>query len=153
MGVLAMIADLEDGLVSAGYRPTRQRRAVFNSLVALDNHPTAEEVFTAVRHELPHISLATVYKALESLTVAGLASKLGCCEGSTRYDARMDGHYHARCRCCGAVADVDEDRVVAAALGAVHPPLATTERFRLEFVGVCEPCQLRGPNRLTSLLH
>lgn len=146
-------ADFEESLASAGYRPTRQRRAVFNCLTAMHHHPTAEEVFIAVRRELPHISLATVYKALESLATSGLARKLGGCEGSTRFDARVEAHYHARCRVCGAVSDVDENPVVAAALRAMNLPLAAVERIQLEFVGQCDGCRPLGAGRGASALH
>ncbi len=136
-----MSSELDDTLTTAGFRPTRQRRAVFECLAGMKNHPTAEQVFAAVRHELPHISLATVYKALESLAVAGLACRLGCGEGSARYDARMDDHYHARCRVCGQVSDVDAAPSVQQALDAIRRPLARTDWVRLEFVGVCEHCR------------
>lgn len=132
---------LEENLTTAGFRPTRQRRAVFECLLAMRNHPTAEEVFAAVRHELPHISLATVYKALESLAVAGMAFKLGGGEGSARYDARMDDHYHARCRSCSAVLDVEPTEAMGAALRTVRTPLCGVDRVRLEFVGVCDRCR------------
>ena len=41
-----------------------------------DIEAIAEQVFSAVRHELPHISLATIYKALDALVDAGLARRL-----------------------------------------------------------------------------
>ena len=40
------------------------------------HHPTAEEVYHAVRSAIPKISLATVYKALEALVATGMAAKL-----------------------------------------------------------------------------
>jgi Fe2+ or Zn2+ uptake regulation protein len=140
-----MNADLDISLASAGFRPTRQRRAVFDSLTAMKTHPTAEEVFSVVRRDLPHISLATVYKALESLAAAGLALKLGCAEGSARYDARVDAHYHTRCRVCGGVADVEAGDRILGALRELPVPLAALEHVRLEFHGVCARCHALGP--------
>ena len=131
---------LDENLQTAGFRPTRQRRAVFECLAGMRNHPTAEEVFASVRHDLPHISLATVYKALESLAVAGMACKLGGGQGSARYDARMDEHYHARCRSCGTVLDIEPNDATSAALHTLLHPLAEVDRVRIEFVGVCEHC-------------
>ena len=52
-------------LEAAGCRYTTQRAAVFGFLERVKTHPTAEEVYLAVRRALPRISLATVYKALE----------------------------------------------------------------------------------------
>jgi Fe2+ or Zn2+ uptake regulation protein len=56
--------------------------------------------------EIPDISLATVYKSLETLVGCGLAVKLTYGDGSARYDGRTDPHPHARCLTCGAVLDV-----------------------------------------------
>ena len=61
------LAELRQALEKAGRRFTKQRAAVFRYLHAVESHPTAEQVFAAVRRSLPHISLATVYKALDSL--------------------------------------------------------------------------------------
>ncbi len=64
-------------------------------------HPTAEQVFAAVRREIPHISLGTVYKALEALVAAGVASRLDSAAGPARY-----AHYHYRCDRTGEVCDL-----------------------------------------------
>src|SRR5437764_11326388 len=89
-------SELRQALARAGWRFTRQRAAVFDYLRAVDSHPTAEDVYTAVRHEIPTISLATVYKALEALVDAKLAAKIAHADGPARYDCRSDSHYHIR---------------------------------------------------------
>ena len=93
-------------LDQAGWRCTRQRAAVFACLQTADCHPTAEQVFASVRRQLPHISLATVYKALEALVSAGLAARIAHESGAARYDARSDAHYHLRCERTGEVRDL-----------------------------------------------
>jgi Fe2+ or Zn2+ uptake regulation protein len=100
-------AQLRQALDLAGCRFTRQRAAVFHYLRAVPTHPTAEEVYTAVRRTVPNISLATVYKALEALVACSLATKLATGEGPARYDCRCDNHYHVRCLKSGQVRDVD----------------------------------------------
>ena len=98
--------DLRDALEHAGRRFTRQRAAVFDHLRAVECHPTAEEVYDAVRRDIPDISLATVYKALETLVDCGLASKISSGDGPSRYDCRSDDHYHLRCLKTGQVRDL-----------------------------------------------
>jgi Fe2+ or Zn2+ uptake regulation protein len=100
-------AELRKALEQAGWRFTRQRAAVFDHLRAASSHPTAEEVFTAVRRRLPNISLATVYKALEALVDAGLANKLAYADGPARFDCRSDHHYHFRCLDTGQIRDLE----------------------------------------------
>jgi Fe2+ or Zn2+ uptake regulation protein len=98
--------ELRLALEKAGWRFTRQRAAVFAYLRSADCHPTAEQVFRAVRGQLPHISLATVYKALEALVDARLAARLPAGDGPARYDGRGDAHYHLRCERTGQVRDL-----------------------------------------------
>lgn len=99
-------AELRQALEKAGRRFTRQRSAVFATLKAVDSHPTAEQVFAAVRRTLPHISLATVYKALDALVAAGVAARLVSEDGTARYDGRSEAHYHLRCLQTGQVRDL-----------------------------------------------
>jgi Fur family peroxide stress response transcriptional regulator len=98
--------ELRRALDRAGWRFTRQRAAVWIYLLSVDFHPTAEQVFAAVRHEMPHISLATVYKALEALVDAGVAARLDGDAGPARYDGRSEAHYHYRCDRTGRLCDL-----------------------------------------------
>jgi Fe2+ or Zn2+ uptake regulation protein len=99
--------ELRDALDEAGWRFTRQRAAVFEYIRSVDSHPTAEEVFAAVRKRIPKISLATVYKSLEALVDCRLAAKLAFADGPARYDCRNDQHYHLRCLKTGRIRDLD----------------------------------------------
>ena len=133
---------LREALESNGQRFTEQRAAVYRFLVGTDVHPTADDVFTSVRHDIPDISLATVYKSLETLVGCGLATKLTYGDGSARYDGRTDPHHHARCLQCGKVMDVPTN-IDAQNLIGVMPPVAgfAVEGYRLELVGYCSDCQ------------
>jgi Fe2+ or Zn2+ uptake regulation protein len=133
-------ATLRGVLEAHGQRFTEQRAAVYRFLSATVDHPTADEVFTAVRGQISDISLATVYKALETLVTCSLATKLTYGDGSARYDARTDEHIHARCLRCGSVRDVD-GRSVEGTLPAIRPTDGfQVEGYRLEVVGYCSRC-------------
>jgi Fe2+ or Zn2+ uptake regulation protein len=133
---------LRRALERTGHRYTGQRAAVYRFLHDTTSHPTADQVFQGVRAEVPGISLATVYKSLETLVGCGLASKLSYSDGSARYDARTDPHHHARCLSCGKVTDIP---------GLVAEEyLRTLERgvdgfsatgYRLELTGHCVRCE------------
>ncbi len=99
-------AKVRQALEAAGCRYTTQRGAVFGHLERVKTHPTAEQVYKAVRRRLPRISLATVYKALEALVDARLANKLMGCDGSARYDCRDKDHYHLRDEATGEIRDL-----------------------------------------------
>jgi Fur family peroxide stress response transcriptional regulator len=139
-------AALRDTLEAAGWRCTPQRLAVYAHLSRADHHPTAEEVYQGVKTTIPNISLATVYKALETLVASGLATKLSAGDGSARYDARRDHHYHLRCLRSGAVQDLpttyDPDLIAK-----IDPELTQKLQkqgfrmtgYRLELVGFFDP--------------
>ena len=120
---------MRQALEQAGWRYTRQRAAVYDYLQSVDSHPTAEEVYTAVRRRVPNISLATVYKALDALVDSHMAAKLAYAAGPARYDCRSDAHYHVRCLKTGQVRDLptpfDPDL-----LNKLDPTLV--ERLRLQ---------------------
>ena len=133
--------DLRRVLEARGQRCTAQRAAVYRFLHGTDIHPTAEEVFLRVRGELPGISLATVYKSLETLVGCGLARKLSYRDTSTRYDGRTEPHLHARCLTCGGIADVPGH------FPSLEPvPLEGQARrfrvtgYRVELTGYCAQC-------------
>ena len=125
--------ELRTALERAGWRWTRQRAEVFAHLRAVSDHPTADQVFAAVRRVLPSIGLATVYKALEALVEAGLATRLGEAGGPVHYDGRIEAHYHLRCQRTGEVRDL-EVAYDPLLLDRLAPGL--TERLRAEGIEV-----------------
>jgi Fe2+ or Zn2+ uptake regulation protein len=97
---------VRSALRDAGCRYTSQRAAVLAYLDTVDNHPTADEVYWAVRDSLPRISLATVYNALEALVAARLATKLTHGDNAARYDCRGEDHYHLHDTISGEIRDL-----------------------------------------------
>ena len=134
--------EVRRALEAAGCRYTSQRAAVFAYLQQVYSHPTADEVYQAVRSEMPRISLATVYKALEALVEAHLATKLTSGDNSARYDCRGEDHYHLRDVATGMVHDLpasyDPDllsKLDPALLGKLASAGFQVTGYRLEVLG------------------
>ena len=154
MSTLSSSSDqvLRKALEARGHRFTDQRAAVYRLLANTTVHPTADEVFLGVRDEVPGISLATVYKSLETLVACGLASKLSHADGSARYDGRTDPHHHTRCLGCGSVSD---------ALGELSDSELSHVRseanefrvtgYRLELTGYCPECARKMDGEAATL--
>ena len=133
---------LSSVLRSKGKRVTPQRMAVLQAVRSSKEHPSAEQVYEEVRRSLPHISLATVYKALNELREAGQVRALPVA-GKLRYDAeRGPGHHHLVCEQCRTVVDVE--------LGGylIEPELDDEARAGFEiltadvtFRGLCPSCR------------
>ena len=124
-----------------GHRYTDQRAAVFRLVSRSRVHPTAEDVFLSVRNEVPGISLATVYKSLETLVSCGLAKKLNPPDGSARFCGRTEPHHHARCLACGGVSGVGgelgDSEIAALRRRANGFHLVG---YELELTGYCSDC-------------
>lgn len=137
---------LRSALEAAGSRCTPQRLAVYQYLRAAQHHPSAEQVYRAVRRQIPQISLATVYKALDTLVACGLVSKLTSVDGSALYDARHERHYHCRCLHTGRVEDVPTaydpdlvDKLDPELAGRLAQQGFHLTGYRLELLGYFEP--------------
>lgn len=134
-------AVLKTKLAASGAQLTQQRAAVFNYLGQVEHHPTAEEVYLAVKQLLPKISLATVYKNLEALVKCGAISKLTYGDAAARYDKRTDHHYHTRCLGCGKIWDL-EAKYGSDLLKQIKPQAGfAVEDYRLELLGHCRECR------------
>jgi len=136
---------LRKALEGNGHRFTEQRAAVYRYLADTYVHPTADEVYLAVRQDLTGISLATVYKSLETLVGCGLAVKLTYGDGSARYDGRTDPHHHSRCLACGRMVDID-GKIADSEIESLKTRTGgfTVTGFRLELSGYCGTCVPEG---------
>lgn len=124
-------------------RMTRQRQVILEQVQNDPEHPTADEVYQAVRHVLPHISLATVYRNLELLCEHGFLRKLEMCGAQKRFDADLSFHYHVRCVDCGAIQNVPVDYAQSLEQEAQLQTEFEILQHRVEFMGRCPQCQKR----------
>ena len=85
---------LKELLNEHGLKSTHQRLVIYKCLMDTDAHPTADEIYNSIKEGYPTISLATVYKTLESLATAGLANKVMSNDGYMRYDGNTELHNH-----------------------------------------------------------
>ena len=97
------LTEIRNSLISKGLRVTPQRLSIFEAIIKLRNHPTAEEIIAFIRQDQPNIATGTVYKVLDSLAENGLISKVKTEKDIMRYDAMMVNHHHLYC--------VDSDKI------------------------------------------
>jgi Fur family peroxide stress response transcriptional regulator len=90
---------------------THQRLAVYEELAARHDHPSAESLYESLRREYPSLSLATVYKTLQTLHEMGMVARVDSPAAQARYDAIVDTHHHAVCSACGRIEDLFDLRL------------------------------------------
>lgn len=131
-------------LARHGYRVTPQRMGIYEYLLSTTSHPTAEEIYGALRDRFPMMSQATVYKTLELLTRLGLVSELGFGDQPNRYDGNPRAHINIRCTRCHRIYDLDDPRLEELARSVQSRSGFAIEGQRHEFYGICPQCQARA---------
>ena len=135
------VSEMSARMTEHGLRPTPQRLAVYDYLLRHRTHPTAEEIFAAVREQNPSVSMTTVYNVLRALSEAGLCRTLTIDAEERHFDAGMEDHAHLRCRVCGHIWDASLGRVECGC-EAVAPGFREEQR-ELYLFGVCAACSAK----------
>jgi len=87
-------------------RYSRQREEIYSCLLASEQHPSAEMIYTQLKEVLPELSLGTVYRNLKQLEEMGKVRRVTSHQGNERYDAICGDHVHFVCQNCGGIIDV-----------------------------------------------
>jgi Fur family transcriptional regulator, peroxide stress response regulator len=125
----------------SGLPVTTQRWAVFEAILSRADHPTAEQLYRAVRGELPQISRMTVHRILNTFVSLGLVAKT-CHPGSAaRYDPKLHQHHHLVCMECGRIIDVEDPRLDQIPWPKVHSGKFLIEGYHVHFRGRCARCR------------
>jgi Fur family ferric uptake transcriptional regulator len=122
-------------------RISKQRSEILRTLRDLDGHPTADEVYQAVRRKLPHISLGTIYRNLEILSSSGQIKKVQLAGSQMRFDNRTEEHAHIRCLQCGRVDDLPVDPLRPCEDDIQRKSGYQVIGHCIEFVGICPACR------------
>ena len=121
-------------------RQTKQKQIIYDALKTLD-HPTATEVYGYVHTLYPSVSRATVFRVLGGFAENGRALELRAAGSEVRYDFNVMPHYHARCNCCGKVADVVAQGMPVGGLTVTSDCGFAVDGYSVEFFGTCKDCQ------------
>ena len=104
---------VQDKLKEKGLKVTPQRIAIYNAVVDLKNHPTAENIIEFIKINHPSISVGTVYKILNTLVENKLLRKVKSERDIMRYDAIMEHHHHLYCKDTDRIEDYDDGQLDA----------------------------------------
>ena len=125
-----------------GLNVTYQRMIIYKYLMQSKDHPTAEDIYRKVKEEYPSISLATVYKTLETLAAHQVITKVTALHDLARYDADTSPHHHLVCVYCRRVQDIYNEALNQLPIDLDNIEDFTVQRYRIEFEGICKSCEV-----------
>jgi len=124
-------------------RNTIQRKLIWEALKRL-NHPTADDVYLAVRENYPNISRGTVYRNLNQIAEKGELQKIPIPSGPDIYDVTLRPHYHIKCRRCKKIYDVEMEDLPDISRYITDKHGFVIENHEIVFQGLCPKCNKNG---------
>ncbi|NPA58164.1 MAG: transcriptional repressor [Aquificae bacterium] len=120
-------------------RNTQQRKIILDILRSTNIHPTADWIYEKAREYIPNISLGTVYRNLKILKSEGLILELNDGKQS-RFDGRVDQHFHFKCMDCNGIYDIDRHEVVVINEEYLVREGYQVKSYEVIFSGICPRC-------------
>lgn len=127
-------------------RNTMQKEIILQTLRDMGGHPSAAAVYDRVHRDHPTISRSTVYRVLSRMAGEGKILRLELGGSDSRYDGETAPHDHARCRLCGAVADVPSTPLAAPREAGGF----LLEDYAVIYRGLCPACRRIRPDPIAT---
>lgn len=102
---------IQNKLKEKGLKVTPQRVAIYQAVVELNNHPTADKIIEYIKKTHPNISVGTVYKVLDTLVENKLLKKVKTDKDIMRYDAVLTTHHHLYCYETEQIEDYEDEKL------------------------------------------
>lgn len=128
-------------LRTSGYRLTRQRQLVWDTLRRTRRHLSAEQIGAALRRQGQACNMATIYRSLDVLERLGLlrSSRLGVRQ---YFEVADPGeHYHLVCDHCGRASHIEGEDLAGVLRHITKEHRFTVRSADLIVHGTCDRCQ------------
>lgn len=125
-------------LVKNNLKVTPQRIAILEVILTLNNHPDVELITDYLRISHPDISIATIYRTLETFTKKGIIRKVISSNDPMRYDGIQKRHHHLYSAESDRIEDYYDDelfRVIDNYLKKKPVPDFTIEDIKVQITG------------------
>lgn len=118
-------------------KPSFQRLRIFEFLMNNHIHPTVDNIYQELVHEIPTLSKTTVYNTLKLFIEKGITQMINIEDNETRYDADTHPHGHFKCLACGHIYDFSLENT------SINIPELTgfdKQQTHLYIKGICQTC-------------
>lgn len=122
-----------------GIKPSYQRKRIYEYMYENRIHPTVNDIYAALIHDIPTLSKATVYNTMNLFNDHGLIDVIPIEGHEARFDIRpMTPHAHFKCDACQKVFDVDVKIPQNILLEKLSGMKILTQN--VNFTGICAHC-------------
>jgi len=132
-----MLEDYVQLLKMHDLKVTPQRLEILKYLDCHRTHPTADEIYTALKKNNPSLSKTTVYNSIDVLNKHGLIVILTISGTEKRYDFTHAPHQHFLCTRCEKIMDIN---IRCPNIGKVVDEGCKIEEVHGYFKGICRQC-------------
>jgi Fur family ferric uptake transcriptional regulator len=125
-----------------GLRLTEQRKVIVNHFCSRGKHYSIEELYTELKEHSPNIGSATVYRTMQLLVDAGLATESKFKDDITRYEPsrRKPHHDHMICLRCGRIIEFENKKIEQLQNETAQKHNFHAVSHKLELYGYCSKC-------------
>ncbi len=131
---------------SQGLALTVQRRVILENLAGRTDHPTADQIYSAIKDRLPGVSRTTVYRVLEAFVELGIIQRISSPGATARFDANTERHHHMFCRQCEKVSDLFSPSLNSIPIPAPNEARFDLSDYSITFTGLCLDCSAGLPS-------
>ena len=123
-------------------RHSKKRDEIRKYLASTTAHPSAAQIYEALKTQIPELSLGTVYRNLAGFREDGEVITVAVVDGEERFDYDTSPHQHFICKKCGRVVDVRTPALGEETLTRLqHDTGVEIHSHALTLYGHCENCK------------
>ncbi|MDP2850487.1 MAG: Fur family transcriptional regulator [Sulfuricurvum sp.] len=120
-------------------KATPQRLAIIQ-LMHQAGHITIDELYQMIREKFSSISLATLYKNVNTMLDVTLIREVKIAGQKTKYEIEKESHAHIVCKSCGELKDIAVDplSLLQKSMAVNHYKM---DEVSIVISGICPECQ------------
>jgi Fur family peroxide stress response transcriptional regulator len=128
-----------DILRTHNLKATPQRLTILQ-VISKYGHINIDTLYSEIKDQFSSISLATIYKNINSMTEVGLLAEVKLPNAKSVYEIVKEGHAHLKCEVCGTIEDLTIDT------NSIFTTISDEHHFKINhsdvvLSGICKNCQ------------
>lgn len=120
-------------------KATPQRLAILH-VINKYGHINIDTLYSEIREQFSSISLATIYKNINSMTESNILAEVKLSNMKSVYEIVKESHAHLKCEFCGNIEDISIDT------NNIFNTISDAHHFKINhsdvvLSGICKNCQ------------